>query len=404
MSSDEHHPTSDLASEGLPASLMDPELPGGRAAGRLFVERGSLRFEADARSLRWDLEGLELRLGGAGDRLVFFTHPSQPETSLYTADHSVLQHPELRARPTLVGQISGIRGRKLQARLLTVAVLVAVVLAVLGLLALKDPIVGVVADRVPASLEVRLGNLIFSQVEAGTSLVEDPQLESSLEELVAPLLAAVPQTGYRYELHLAADDSINAFALPGGNIVLHSGLVLRAESPEEVLGVLAHEIAHVTERHTLRQLIGSAGLYILVQALLGDMSGLVAVVADGGLRLATLRFSRDFEREADDVGWAYLLEAEIDPRGMIRLFERLSAQAQQELGDAARLQEALAFLSTHPTSQERIDRLTEKWQDIEGAPRRASMSAAEFAAFQDAVRSHLGAAGSEEPTGEAAPR
>jgi predicted Zn-dependent protease len=397
MASDEHHPTS----AGLPASVLDPELPGGRAAGRLFVERGSLRFEADTGSLRWPLEGLELRLGGASDRLLFLTHPSQPATSLYTSDHSLLQHSELRARPALVAQISGVAGKKLRARLLVVAVLAAVVLAVLGLLALEDPIVGVVADRVPPSLEVRLGNLIFSQIEATTTLVEDPQLQSSLEELVAPLLAAAPETGYDFELHLADDDTINAFALPGGNIVLHSGLILHAESPEEVLGVLAHEIAHVTERHTLRQLVGSAGLYILVQALLGDMSGLVAVVADGGLRFATLRFSRDFEREADDVGWAYLLEAEIDPRGMIRLFERLAAQAQEQLGDAARLQEALAFLGTHPTSQERIERLSARWQQIEVAPRLASLPAADFAAFQDAVRSRLGAEQEEGKTGEA---
>ena len=257
-----------------------------------------------------------------------------------------------------------VRGRKLRLRLAGAAVLALVVLALAGLVLLKDPLVGLVADQVPASVEVELGKVFFGQISTQLQLVDDDGIDATLDQLVAPLLAGVPDAGYPFDFHLAADPTLNAFAIPGGHVVLHSGLVLEAETPEEVLGVLAHEIAHVTERHSLRQLVSAAGVYVLVQTLFGDLTGLAAVLADGGLQLLTLEFSRDHERDADEVGFRYLTDAGIDPRGMISFFEKLQAEQERLAGDAAALERHLGFLSTHPSSAERIERLTARWEEI----------------------------------------
>jgi predicted Zn-dependent protease len=127
-----------------------------------------------------------------------------------------------------------------------------------------------------------------------------------------------------------------------------------------VAGVLAHELAHVTRRHSLRNIIKSAGLIITLQALIGDMSGLFGIAAEGSRYLLQQKFSRDFEREADDTGWDYLVAANIDPRGMTRSFEKIRDMI--AASDMAVMEGTLALANTHPTSQERIDRLTKKWE------------------------------------------
>jgi predicted Zn-dependent protease len=243
---------------------------------------------------------------------------------------------------------------------------------------------------VPPSLETRLGDLVFSQIEATGNLVEDPEVRSRVDRLVALLVAAVPERGYPLRFHVLKEPTVNAFALPGGHVVLHSGLVLRAERSEEVLGVLGHEIAHVTRRHSLRQMIKAAGTMVVVQALFGDAEGLVAVLADGGTRLLQLSYSRDFEREADDTGWQYLLNAGIDPRGLIEFFEKMRTDEQKKLDAASEAAGALDFLSTHPASDERIERLRQKLSALEAGPeRRWKELDVDFAGLQERLRAPL---------------
>ncbi len=378
--------TSQAVPSSYEGSAFHPDFPDGRAGGTIHVEAGRLRFEGQAdagQSAELPYVGLTMRLGGASDRIIFFSHPSLPEVAIYTSDHRILDHPYLASQAKLAPQIAGVRGKKRRGQLVTASILAAIVLAVVGLVALKDPLVGFVADRVPPSVEVQLGDVFFGQIQTSVDVVQDDELTAELEALVAPLLEALPDTGYPFKLYLANDPTLNAFAVPGGHVVIHTGLVLKAETPEEVLGVLAHEIAHVTERHSLRQVIGTAGLYFLVQALFGDLTGLAAIVADGGFQLLTLEFSRDHEREADDTGWEYLVAARVDPRGMISFFEKLQAEQERLLGDAAGLEKTLTFLSTHPSSEERIElltaKLTESYPDFD-------KQTFDLAAFQERIR------------------
>ena len=384
------------------AQAFHPDLPGGRGPGELRIEGAKVVFtpsevmgDAAGRPIEIPFDGLEMRLGGASDRLIFFSHPDLDEVSVYTSDHAVLDHPSLAAQPAVAAQVQGVRGKKTRARMITAAILVALVGAIVGLVLLKDPLVGLVTDWVPASAEVKLGEVFFRQIRASTDLVQDPTLDADLDALVEPLLRAIPETGYPFDFHLAHDPTLNAFAIPGGHVVLHSGLILEAESAEEVLGVLAHEIAHVTERHSLRQLVSAAGMYVLVQALLGDVSGLVAVIADGGLRLLTLEFSRDHEREADDVGFDILVQAGIDPRGMVAFFETLRAEQEELLGDSSAAHDKLTFLSTHPATDERIDHLETRLVDAEA--RNFDPVVFDFEGFKERLRHELGTSANEVP-------
>ncbi len=375
------------------ASAFHPDLPDGKGPGSIRIEPEGIRFisrDDPGWTIRLPFEGLAMRLGGASDRILFFSHPDSLDISVYTSDHAILDHPALASRADVAGQVHGVRQRKQRIRAGTAAVIGLIVAVIAGLVLAKDPLVGLVADLVPPSGEVKLGELVFNQVRASTRLIENDELDAMLGELAAPLLERVPETGYAFELHLAEDSTLNAFAIPGGNVVLHSGLVLEAESAEEVLGVLAHEIAHVTRRHSLRQMIDTAGLYVLVQTLFGDLSGLAAVLADGGLQLMTLEFSRDHELDADGAGFDYLLAAGVDPRGMITFFEKLQAEHVRLAEETGGVDLDLGFLSTHPATEERIEALTRRLAELEADAGAASYSGFtedfDFEAFQAMLR------------------
>ena len=374
--------------QAFDATAFAPDLPGGRGSGSIRIELGRVRFSAhDNPDHRIELpfQGLSMRLGGAGDDLVFFSHPDLPDVTVYTADHAVLDHPALASQAGLAAQVRRVRRRKLRIRTGCAAIVAAIVAVIAGLVLAKDPLVSFIAAQVPPSSEVELGELVFRQIEATTTLIRDDELDAMISELAAPLLDAIPETGYDFKLHLAEDPTLNAFAIPGGNVVLHSGLVLEADSAEEVLGVLAHEIAHVTRRHSLRQLIETAGVFALFQMLFGDLTGFAAVLAEGGQRLLTLEFSRDHELDADATGFDYLVAAGVDPRGMIEFFEKLRAEQARDAGGVG---VELSFLSTHPATEERIEVLTRRL--AESAQHAGDFATdLDFKAFQDLLRSRV---------------
>ena len=232
-----------------------------------------------------------------------------------------------------------------------------------GLYLLRTPINKAIAKKIPADWETRLGESVFEGYKQGRTLLEDSKILHSLETLTTPLLSAIPDQRYDFRVYIIEDPSINAFALPGGYVVLHTGLVSAAASAEEVLGVLAHEISHVTLQHGIRKLLDSLGLLLIVKAILGDRSGWWGEVVSNGAFLLNQQFSRSFEREADKTGFAYLVKARIDPRGMMRFFQRLREES-KKAGTLA-LEETLNFLSTHPDPGTRIDYLNRQWEQLE---------------------------------------
>ncbi len=354
-----------------------------RAFGKIVVSLNGLHFEGGENRTELPLHGLVVKAGGASDRMIFFSHPGIPDCTIFTSDHSVLNDNNLRLYADIVRQMTLIQKSKKNARLLIIAAMVLLAGMIYGIFKLKEPVCAGIAKQIPASWEEKFGDMVFSQLKSGKQIVDDPEIKNMLEQFTSPFLSRIPEKRYQFKLHIVKNPEINAFALPGGHIVFHSGLILNAKSPEEVIGVLAHETAHVIQQHGLRSLIASTGIFVLAQAFLGDASSLLAVIADKGVFLLTQKYSRDYEREADDKGWEYLIRANINPYGMISFFNMLMEN--QEKGILKHIEGSLNILSTHPATEERIDYLQEKWKKLNRTSG-YSVFPNDFRKFQDKIK------------------
>ena len=180
---------------------------------------------------------------------------------------------------------------------------------------------------------------VLAQLKLTTRFVEQGAEAQALARVAHALTVGAAGT---YRFHLADDKLVNAFALPGGDIVVNRGLIAATHDAGELAGVLAHEIQHVALRHSLKGMIRSAGMSLLFSMLIGDLG--TTLVGQAAENLAGLKFSRDAESEADAEGFNLLVARGIDPRGMVRFFATLA-------GESGATPPAL--LSTHPASAER---------------------------------------------------
>ena len=359
--------TSPAPGNGYSANGFPPESKGRVAPGRLFIDLHAVRFVSAQGTVSLPTSGLDVRSGGHNNEQIFFEHPQHPGWSIVSSDPQLLHDPVLRENPAFASKLRAVQKSRtgIPKPVIFGLGFLAICFGLLLLLILqRDRIVNVIVDRIPLSWEEKLGDQVFEQVKTEGQILEDSEWEPKVRQITERLLPIVEQSGYNFRFHIMDDTNVNAFAMPGGNVVILTGLLEAAESAEEVAGVLAHEIAHVTERHSMRQIVQSAGLWVIVSALFGDTSGVTALLMDGSQFLLRQSFSRDFEREADNQGWEYLIAAKIDPRGLTRFFETLKEI--YEGAGAGRLESSLAFLNTHPATDERIERLAEKWEELEG--------------------------------------
>lgn len=267
-----------------------------------------------------------------------------------------------------------------------VTVLLALVMVVLagwgiyrGVLHLKDFVSSSVTGnipsiRLPLEWEKPLGDSAMAQLRGKYQFITDRKVLDPLDRIAAPLLSAPTNSSDRYTLFVTTSNEINAFALPGGTIVFHRGLLEKTRGAEEIQGVLAHEMAHVQKRHGVLQMVQNLGMDLAIQKLQGGESQVLdSLLRDSG-QLLSLKFSRDHERAADDLGWELLERAQINPQGMGSFFARLNADAAP--GSAPEI----PLLSTHPAPQERMDRLLRKSATLRPAGYRSF--AQEFSALQ----------------------
>jgi predicted Zn-dependent protease len=206
--------------------------------------------------------------------------------------------------------------------------------------------------------ERRLGESIMREIRADRSYLDDAEATDYVSSLGNRLASRTPGARQDFDFFLIQDRQINAFALPGGFVGVHTGLILAAQSESEVAGVVAHEIAHVTQRHIARMIAQQkqsqiTSLAVLAAAILlsrvsSQAAEAAAAFGQAGLVQSQLNFTRDNEREADRVGLQILEQAGFDPRSMAVFFERLQrATRVYETG-------APSYLRTHPLTFERI--------------------------------------------------
>lgn len=216
------------------------------------------------------------------------------------------------------------------------------------------------APRVPVAWEESLGRAVMDQLAPAKLVCTSPSGQRALDAIVARLAAVAPPSPYTFRARVVNAPDVNALAAPGGNIVVFRGLIERARTPEELAGVLAHEIQHVLHRHTTRAVIQHASTGLLIAALTGDMTGPLAYGLQSARVLGQLQYSRHAEEEADRDGMNLLLAARVDPDGVIGFFE--------ELDRGERPRRALRYLSTHPSPSDRIAALRALAAGAPGAP------------------------------------
>ena len=208
----------------------------------------------------------------------------------------------------------------------------------------------ILAAHVPVSWEERLGQAAVEQLTASRRRCVDPEREAAIDAIVKLLLAPRPSVPYTFRVTVVDDQTVNAFAVPGGQVILLRGLLERTRTPEELAGVLAHELQHVLQRHATRLLLQHASTGLLLAAVSGDITGVMAYGIESARVLGTLRYSRHIESEADTEGLRMLLAAKVDPQGMIAFFETLHA-GERGLPTATR------YLTSHPLAAERVENL-----------------------------------------------
>lgn len=205
-----------------------------------------------------------------------------------------------------------------------------------------------------ASLEEReLGRKFLLEARGQLPLITDPAVTDYVNEIAARLVKQLGAQEFDYRFFVVQSGQLNAFAVPGGNIFIYSGLLARVKSDDELAGVLAHEIGHVHGHHIVR--MQSQGWAWNAAALLGMLLTAVnPVLGAAGIaaaQTAQLKYSRDFEQEADYLGLRYATEAGYDPHALASFFKELLAQ--QRLNPT----NVPAYMLSHPLTEERVSKV-----------------------------------------------
>ncbi|MCD6679092.1 MAG: M48 family metalloprotease [Burkholderiaceae bacterium] len=214
------------------------------------------------------------------------------------------------------------------------------------------------ADELSPTMERRIGESIVGEMQRRGMIDDDAELTDWLNRFALALTSTAPASGYDFRFFLVPDSTLNAFALPGGFIGVHTGLIVGTQSESELASVLAHEIGHVTQRHIARMLARQrqGSVVMLAAMVLAALAAGSNPQAAGGLaslgstvaQQQMLGFSRDAEREADRVGLEMLRQGNFDSNAMVSFLNRLQS--------AGRLYESGApeYLRTHPITSARI--------------------------------------------------
>ena len=319
-----------------------------------------LRPGSDA--FRVDPGKCELQAGGWDQGALQITWPGEAGVwALSTKDPlamgELMRVPRFQERLAAAGRVHRKAAARGRLGLVLVAVIVLLPLIAIGFVySYRDPLIDIVLKRIPIGVDQEVGRLFEGDLAGPNAVVADSEASRAINAIVARLQKSSPGQPFTFRVSVQKNPEVNAFAAPGGLIVVYTGLIKEAGSADEVAGVLAHEMAHATKRHSMRQLIYTAGVLPLVGFLIGqpDAASLFRDVS----QLSELRFSRQQEEDADLTGFDTLVAAGLPPEGMARFFDRLNKKSGA----------APSFLSTHPASADRAAAIRKRAEALKSLP------------------------------------
>lgn len=293
----------------------------------------------------------QVELGGNSGRMVFCRDGDRTVT-IFCEDRKFPAALSLASSGTLDGQLGeSLRKRRRASRrdrTVLLGVLVGFwLLIVAGYFGVRIGARAAV-KALPTSVDRQIGSTAFESMDLGGPEIKDEIVLGAMQSIVDRLTPHAAIDGMEFDVHVVDSPTINAFALPGGKIVVFTGLIKNAENIEQVAAVLGHEMSHATLRHGIERMGQSMGIYAAVSLLVGDAGGLIAMAADLFQVASINSYSREQENAADEEGVRMLHSAGIDPMSMATFFELLEKQH----GD---LPDAIAWISTHPDHASRIE-------------------------------------------------
>lgn len=198
-----------------------------------------------------------------------------------------------------------------------------------------------VAQRFPKDMEVSLGDEMYA------SILQQSAIDSAKTESINHFFKQLTiKSEYPVRITVIKDSVVNAFAVPGGGIVVYDAILKNMKEPEALAALLAHEYSHVALKHATRNVFRNIAGYLFVSILFSDVNGIAALVIQNAETLRTLKYSRDLELEADANGLEILKQNNLSSKGMVQLFEQLKKEESMAVNE---------LLSTHPELDTRID-------------------------------------------------
>ncbi|MEK6262757.1 MAG: M48 family metallopeptidase [Planctomycetota bacterium] len=337
--------------EEFEGGVFSDEIEGGRASATIELSASgveALTSTGQKFSIRY--RDCQLDMGGATGRMVF-CRTLDRKLTIFCEDRRFPTALQLDAGTELAEQLSAVRGLRRSEGLRWQMWLF--VLAIVSVLCLVGGYYGLLAAArasiaaVPVSVDEKIGKLALDSMDLEGTPVKDKVIVDAVKEMVARLEPHSELKGLTFEVRVMDSPAVNAFCLPGGKIVVYTGLLRKAKTAEQVAGVLSHEMAHAIKRHGLQRVTQSLGIVVAFEVMIGDVGGLVALGVELGKSAALTSYSREHEIEADVTGVEMLHAAAVDPLELAGFFEMLKDEGRD-------VPDAIAWLSTHPQHEVRI--------------------------------------------------
>lgn len=198
-----------------------------------------------------------------------------------------------------------------------------------------------IADYTPITVEKKLGNALYD------GFIQQYSIDEKQTKNANDFANAIHfNTNYTIKVTVVKNPIVNAFALPGGHVIIFDGIIKKMKTKEELAALLTHEVAHIHYKHSLKSIFRSLSSYLFISVLLNDVNGVVAVLAENSNMIRNLGYSRNLETEADEKGMEIMQRNKISIKGYVSLFEILEKEnSDHELHN---------LLSTHPLTTDRI--------------------------------------------------
>ena len=327
----------------------------GRQSGTATISRTQIDFVSDDLQQRFSipLSSLQIQVEGRNSVHFYLSHKAYPGKEICLQDSKAIE-----LLSAYGFEAAGATLKQAHAtttmKAFTWSSPIVIGLAALFLIPLLLSFVPVAWMNKMVSIEQEkaLGDLIWPKVLSKEEVQEEAKERIALQKILNALIESNPELSqFKVEVHVSDDPEVNAFALPGGRIIMNRGLIKKA-TPEEILGVMAHELAHIERRHILKSVSGSLGSlvgYVMIATIVGtDAAGVLMSVKN----FTSLTYSRADEAEADRRGLEFIQNAGFSGQGMVSFFEKLA-------NESTAIEKSLTFMSTHPASQDRAAALKE---------------------------------------------